>query len=176
MQPTSTKLGQCGQTGLERSGRRTTWHKALASPETLPIVDAFQDDIRRYLERRPVLARPDSRWYRARMCARRHRAAFLTVGGLLSVLLIAAILIVWQARLVRIQKRNAEEAKAIVISMLFDAHSYWGGGKPLSALDVLKHASESSPRCPQPISERGCRCSEHSAWSAEPARRLPGDD
>ncbi len=112
-----------------------------ASPENrYRSVDAFKEDIQRYLERRPVLAQPDSWWYRARMCARRHRAAFLTVAALLSVLLIASILIVWQAHLVRIQKRNAEEAKAIVLSMLFDAHSYWGDGKPLSALDVLKHA------------------------------------
>ncbi len=88
----------------DRQGRRTLQGdldnvilKALKGSleKRYQSVDAFQDDIRRYLERRPVLARPDSRWYRARMCARRHRAAFLTVGGLLSVLLIAAILIVW---------------------------------------------------------------------------------
>src|SRR5262249_751792 len=105
-------------------------------------VDAFKDDIQRYLERRPVLAQADSWWYRARMCARRHRAAFLTAAALLSVLFISSILVLWQARLAYIQKRNAEETRAIVLSMLFDAHSYWGNGKPLSALDLLKHAQQ----------------------------------
>ena len=103
-------------------------------------VDAFQEDIQRYLQHRPVLAQPDSWRYRARMCARRHRAAFLTGAALLTVLLVASTLIAWQAHLVQLQKRNAEEAKALVLSMLFDAHSYWGDGKPLSALDMLKHA------------------------------------
>lgn len=103
-------------------------------------VDAFQEDIQRYLERRPVLAQPDSWRYRARLCARRHRAAFLTGAALLTVLLAASALIAWQAHLVRLQKRSAEESKALVLSMLFDAHSYWGDGKPLSALDMLKHA------------------------------------
>ena len=76
------------------------------------------------------------------MFARRHRVAFLTVAALLGVLLVASILILWQAHLVAIQKRNAEAAKAIVLSILFDAHSYWGDGKPRSALDVLKHTQQ----------------------------------
>src|SRR5690242_17641954 len=39
-----------------------------ASPENrYQSVDAFKEDIQRYLEWRPVLAQPDSWWYRARM-------------------------------------------------------------------------------------------------------------
>jgi serine/threonine-protein kinase len=112
-------------------------------------VDAFKEDIQRYLERRPVLARPDSWWYCTRLCARRHRTAFLTAAALLCTLLISAILVAWQARLAHIQKRNAEAAKAIVLSMLFDTHSYWGNGKPLSALDVLKHAQRRLTMLPE---------------------------
>ena len=114
-----------------------------ASPEhRYQSVDAFREDIQRYLERRPVLAQPDSWWYRARMCARRHRAAFLTAAALSGVLFVSSILVVWQARVAQVQKHSAEEAKAIVLSMLFDTHSYWGNGKPLSALDVLKHTQQ----------------------------------
>ena len=40
------------------------------------------------------------------------------------------------------QKKQAEEAKALVISMLFDAHSYWGIGKPVSALDMLRQTQK----------------------------------
>jgi hypothetical protein len=112
-----------------------------ASPEDrYQSVDAFKEDIQRYLERRPVMAQPDSWRYRARMCARRHRTAFMTAAALLSVLFISSILVLWQAHLAYLQKRNAEEVRAMVFSMLFDAHSYWGNGKPLSALDFLRHA------------------------------------
>lgn len=112
-----------------------------ASPEErYQSVDALREDIQRYLERRPVQARADSWWYRARLCARRHRAAFLSAAALLSVVLVSSILVFWQAHRAFVQRRNAEETRAIVLSMLFDAHSYWGNGKPLSALDFLKHA------------------------------------
>ncbi len=82
------------------------------SPENrYQSVDALSDDIQRYLENRPVLAQPDRWWYRARLCARRHRAAFLIVAALLTALLIASMCIVWQAYLVRIQKAQRGECQ-----------------------------------------------------------------
>lgn len=43
--------------------------------ERYPSVAAFADDLRRYIEHKPVSARPDSLRYRAKMFARRNRVA-----------------------------------------------------------------------------------------------------
>src|SRR6185503_16244672 len=49
--------------------------KALkkAPAERYQTVTAFADDIRRHLRREPVMARPDSVWYRTRRFVARHR-------------------------------------------------------------------------------------------------------
>ena len=56
-------------------------------------VDAFANDVRAYLECRPVTARSGDRWYRARRVLRRHwvptAAAAVTVAGLTVGLLLA---------------------------------------------------------------------------------------
>ncbi|HWB96464.1 MAG TPA: serine/threonine-protein kinase, partial [Bryobacteraceae bacterium] len=105
-------------------------------------VEDFAADVRRYLHRRPVLARSNQPWYRAAMFVRRHRLALFTSGLLLTTLLAASALIARQARIAFAQKKQAEEAKTIVISMLFDAHSYWGVGRPVSALDLLRQTQQ----------------------------------
>ncbi|NNK64558.1 MAG: serine/threonine protein kinase, partial [Gemmatimonadetes bacterium] len=51
-----------------------------------PSVGAFLDDLTRYLDGRPVVARGDARWYRARRFARRHRAALGAAGGVFLLL------------------------------------------------------------------------------------------
>jgi len=49
--------------------------KALkkAPDERYATADAFHQDIERYLRGEPVMARPDSNWYRARRFVSRHR-------------------------------------------------------------------------------------------------------
>jgi serine/threonine protein kinase len=61
--------------------------------ERYPSVDALADDLRAYLQRRPVQARSGDVWYRARRFLRRHwvsaTAAALVVGSLSSGLYVA---------------------------------------------------------------------------------------
>jgi serine/threonine protein kinase len=61
--------------------------------ERYPSVDAFADDLRAYLDFRPVRARAGSGWYRARKFARRYRMAVaattLTLAGLSAGLYVA---------------------------------------------------------------------------------------
>jgi len=102
-------------------------------------VESFADDLQRYLQKRPVLARPNRPSYRASMFIRRHRLAFLNGTLLLLIVIAASAITAWQARAAFAEKKQAEEAKALIISMLLDAHSYWGIGRPVSALDILRH-------------------------------------
>ncbi|HJV60979.1 MAG TPA: serine/threonine-protein kinase [Albitalea sp.] len=78
-----------------------------------PTVDAFADDLRRYLAHEPVSARADSVGYRARKFVARHRG--LVAGSALVALAIVAGLsgTISQARRAQAQSRvAAEEAEA----------------------------------------------------------------
>ena len=80
--------------------------------ERYPTVAALRDDIGRFLDGRPVLARPDSFGYRARKFVGRNR---LAVGAAAAVLLslvggLAAAL--WQAEVAREHARMAESERA----------------------------------------------------------------
>jgi eukaryotic-like serine/threonine-protein kinase len=75
-------------------------------------VEQLADDIRRYLDGRPVQARPDSPWYRGGKFVRRNRLA-VAAGALLAVTLVGGVIATtWQAREARIQSKLAYEAQA----------------------------------------------------------------
>jgi serine/threonine-protein kinase len=60
--------------------------------ERYATVNAFADDVRRHLEGRPVLARPDSAWYRASRFVRRNRLA-VGAAGIVAVALVTAAIV-----------------------------------------------------------------------------------
>jgi serine/threonine-protein kinase len=64
-------------------------------------VEHLAEDVQRYLQRRPVLARPNRPWYRASMFVRRHWLALLTITLVLSISMAASLLTAWQARVAR---------------------------------------------------------------------------
>ena len=68
---------------------------------------AFAADIERHLKHEPVLARPDSRWYRTQRLLQRHRLAFGFSLALGVVVLAGAGAAAWQAT-----KARAESARA----------------------------------------------------------------
>ena len=53
-------------------------------------VEHLAEDVQRYLQRRPVLARPNRPWYRASMFVRRHWLAFLTITLVLAIFMAAS--------------------------------------------------------------------------------------
>ncbi len=103
--------------------------KALAKePERrYASVDAFAEDLRRHLDGRPVLARPDSASYRASRFVRRHRAA-VSAAAFASVALLGGTAVsVWQARRATTQavlasverdRAQAEAEKAQLVTRL----------------------------------------------------------
>ncbi len=105
-------------------------------------VEALAEDVQRYLQKRPVRAHPIRPWYRASMFLRRHWLAFLAGTVLLLMLAAASAITTRQARVARARAKQAEEAKALVISMLFDAHAYHGAGRQVSALDLLRQTQQ----------------------------------
>jgi serine/threonine protein kinase len=100
-------------------------------------VDAFADDLRRYLEGRPVLAHPLSLGYRATKFVRRHRAAVAAaaLAGLTLVAGVAATL--WQARRAERQRalaeRRFEEVRSLAKTFIFEVN------------DGIEHLAGSTP-------------------------------
>jgi eukaryotic-like serine/threonine-protein kinase len=76
-----------------------------------PTVSAFGDDLRRWLDGRPVLARPDSPLYRLRRFVGRNRVATAAAAVTVSAILSGAGVSVWQAREARIQRNAAVREK-----------------------------------------------------------------
>ena len=109
--------------------------------ERYPTVHALLDDIERHLLSRPVLAQPDSRWYRARKFLRRNVFAVSAYGAVLLAVTVGAGVAMWQAREALAQQRRAEEVKAFITRIFSEASPYSGPGTTsLTAVDLLKQA------------------------------------
>ena len=112
--------------------------------ERYVTVNAFMDDLRRHLERRPVLARPDSAWYRAgRFVARRRLIVALAATALLGLILGAGVALsqMLEARKQRdaaiSQQQRAETFSEFMALLLQDA-----GERPLTAPELLDRGRE----------------------------------
>ncbi len=103
-------------------------------------VHALVDDIDRYLTERPVLARPDSVWYRARKFVARNKLAVGTAGAVLTAIVVGATVVAWQARVALAEKARAEEVKEFIASVFREADPTQGEGKVLSAAELLRQA------------------------------------
>jgi eukaryotic-like serine/threonine-protein kinase len=108
----------------------------------------LSDDLGRYLEGRPVLARADTVAYRATKFVRRHKAA-VTAAGLVCLSLVAGIVATAvQARIAEANRQKAEkrfsEVRNLVRSFLFEIHDALrdleGSGK--ARLTLVKRALE----------------------------------
>lgn len=108
--------------------------------ERYATVNALADDIRRHLRGLPILARPDSPWYRFSKFARRH--ALPLAGACLALVgvLAASGVAVWQARVAREEQRRAEEVTGFITSIFEGASPYAAAGQPLTAVDLLMQA------------------------------------
>jgi eukaryotic-like serine/threonine-protein kinase len=112
-------------------------------------VTAFSDDIKRYLGKQPIQARPDSWWYRSKMFVRRNTASCtLALIMLLSVLSFGAML--WQqeqqVRLerdqARLQRDKAQAISRFVSDMLSGVDPHIAQGKTPTVQQILDQSSE----------------------------------
>ena len=109
--------------------------------ERYPTVHALLDDIERHLASLPVLARPDSGWYRAKKFVARNKLAVGATGAVALALIVGTVVALWQARVALAQQARAEEVQTFIASVFREADPMQqGGGKTLSAVDLLLQA------------------------------------
>ena len=102
-----------------------------------PSVEALMDDVRRYLAALPIRARPDSRGYRLRKFARRHRVG-LAAGVALAVTGVAGVgATIWQARAKAQEAAKAEEVTNFVIGLFEVADPAQSRGRDVTARELL---------------------------------------
>ena len=110
--------------------------------ERYATADAFADDAERYLDGRPVIARPDSTWYRVSKFVGRNRVAVAAAAAVLVAVLAGAGTAVWQARRALAEQRRAEEVKEFIASLFNAANLDAQENRPMPVLDLLKQARE----------------------------------
>ncbi len=89
-------------------------------------VEQLAEDVRRYLGKMPVNARPDSTHYRVGKFISRHRVAVSAAMTAVIVLVFGVIATTWQARIARYERGRAErrsnETRHIANSILFELY------------------------------------------------------
>ncbi len=82
------------------------------------LVDALMEDITRYLQGRPVTARPDSAMYRVTKFVRRHRLEVIAGGVAVLSLLAGSAAALQQAARARVEAERATEVQVFLTQML----------------------------------------------------------
>ena len=82
-------------------------------------VEQFSEDLRRYLQAYPILARPATRRYRVSKFIGRHKAGMAASSLLLLTLIGGIVTTVWQAR---VAEGRFREVRKLAHSVLFDYH------------------------------------------------------
>ncbi len=101
--------------------------------------EALADDLRRHLSGQPVLAHPDSAWYRSRKFVRRHRLGVgLALTAVLAVMLAAGVAFD-QATRARLAASDAERANNFLIGVMTLSDPYQAG-RELSLGEAMERA------------------------------------
>ena len=125
-----------------RGDLETILDKALSKERErrYPSASALGADLRRYLQRRPIEARPPSAGYQLRMFAGRHKALVSTIAA---GLLVTVLGLVISARLAYIAQQRAEDAlRQAYRGNLFAAGAALVGGDLRAAERYLETAPE----------------------------------
>lgn len=102
-----------------------------------PTVEAFDADLRRHLDGRPVRARADTFSYRAGKFVRRHRYA-LGVATLVALSLVAGLAVaVWQAGRAARSAARAERVRAFLVSVFEVSDPAIARGEEVTARRLL---------------------------------------
>ncbi len=107
-------------------------------------VEQFSEDIRRFLEGLPVLARPSSRAYRLGKFLRRHRAAVAATTTALLLLICFTVVTVLQAGRIarerdvaRREQARAEEVTSFLLDAFREADPSRSRGEQVTAREIL---------------------------------------
>jgi serine/threonine-protein kinase len=116
--------------------------KATIAEAGLRYRDAAEldDDVRRFLDSRPVRAHPPSGWYRARKFVARHRGGMLVTAAFVVGILASLGLALWQAKVAREQAQRAQVARDFLLGV-FEAANEDLPRDARPTPDVLAHAA-----------------------------------
>jgi tetratricopeptide (TPR) repeat protein len=100
-------------------------------------VGALEDDLRRWLDHRPVQARSGDRLYRARLFLRRNRLPLAAGAAAFLALSIGLALAAQQAQRAQAQAARAEAASRFLLALVTDANPVASGREPtlIEAID-----------------------------------------
>ena len=111
-------------------------------------VAELAEDVGRYLDGRPVAARPDTVGYRTGRFVRRHRAAVAVTAIVLLGLVGGLVAYARQARLAKAQaeraemeRQKAEQAVSVLSNLFSSADPAFGAGRRVTVAEVLDAAS-----------------------------------
>jgi serine/threonine-protein kinase len=111
--------------------------------ERYPSVQALAGDVRRYLERLPILARADSNLYRARKFVGRHRLGVAFAAALILILVGAGAMLLVEARRLQAEATRATAIKNLFLESFLSADSDRTEGEPAKDVPaMLKRASK----------------------------------
>jgi serine/threonine-protein kinase len=133
------KSGDWRQARLLRGDLDTIIMKALQrDPQRrYPTAAALADDLQRYLEGHPVLARPDSIGYRLGKFVRR-RALLVGAAAVVMVSLVSGLtLAVWQAQRAAAAAKRSERVIEMLVGVFDSADPNESGGRTLTAQQIV---------------------------------------
>jgi len=99
------------------------------------------DDLARYLERRPVHARPDSALYRAGRFVRRHPAGLTAAVGAFLAVLAFATGVRRQARETALERDRAEQVIGMLTELFSNADPYVAQGGEVTVREVMERGA-----------------------------------
>jgi tRNA A-37 threonylcarbamoyl transferase component Bud32 len=102
-----------------------------------PTAAAFADDIERFLEGRPVAARPDTVGYRLRKFVGRHRLAMVAAAVVAVALLGALATVYWQTRATRLEAERTARVRDFLASIFGSLDPDLGPGRGATAATLL---------------------------------------
>lgn len=109
-------------------------------------VEAFADDIERYLKHLPVSARPNTFRYRTSKFIKRHKIGVFAASLILLSLIGGIIVSVWQARIAQREKTKSEIINAFLQNMLTYSDNSVNESRPkgqsMTVQDALDEASK----------------------------------
>jgi serine/threonine-protein kinase len=102
-----------------------------------PSAAAFAEDIRRFLDGRPVAARADTLSYRASKFLRRHYVGVGATALVLVALVTGLVGTAWQARRAQRQAQRAEQVQAFLIGLFEGSDPDRSRGATITARELL---------------------------------------
>ena len=113
--------------------------KALrkAPDERYATVEAFADDVRRYLNNQPVQARSDTVVYRAQKFAGRHRWGVVTAVGIALLIVGYAITVTVQAQRIARERDKSEAVTSFLTNLVQQSDPLMDGNPNLTVQEVL---------------------------------------